>query len=229
MRGSIRHGSIQASISARGSLSSPTLNRQVLLEERKVTGPRRQPHFKYRNGGFIDRGLVRGYEGERLYGLGSISMVFWIRRMCHRAQQRNTEISIPFMVSIESTASYGITIDWARRAWPQRHALVAEGSQQWTITWSAATRMPTFWSTMQPSPARHRRCPNGHRVSGSASCVTRHRKSCSMWRVSISAAGCPIGDRRRLLHWTHMGDWRFEPHAGPTGAMTASWTRWASS
>jgi alpha-D-xyloside xylohydrolase len=166
----------------------------------------------------------RGYEGERLYGLGQHAHGRLDQKgMVLDLVQRNGEVSIPFLLS---SRGYGLL--WNSPA-IGRVELAANGTR-----WVAdSARQVDYWITAgQPADILGRyACVTGHVpvlpqwASGFWQSKLRYRTQDELLEVAREYA------KRRLplavivcdyFHWTHLGDWKFDPAEWPDpGALTA--------
>ena len=191
----ITHGDITAEVSASGQIAFFGADGRELLSETTphFTGP---PTRRYRaNGGGTHHFevLFNAHDDERFYGLGQHQH----GRLNQKGAvveliQRNTEVSIPFLVS---NRGYGllwnhpgvgrVELGTTVTRW------VSEATRQWDYWITAARRASrrSCASTARP-PAGRRCCRTGLPGSGSASCATRPRTSCSAWPASTRNAGC---------------------------------------
>ena len=134
--------------------------------------------------------------------------------------QRNAEVTIPFLVS---SRGYGFL--WNSPA-IGRVELATNGTR-----WVAdSARQIDYWvtagaagrdacATTPTPPATRRCCPSGRPGSGSASCATARRRNCSRSPASTGAAASrSTSSSADFFHWTHLGDWRFDPAEWPDPA-----------
>jgi alpha-D-xyloside xylohydrolase len=132
----IQNGSIRAVISRDGRLRyANAVSGELLLEERETSAYHMAPnrHFKYKNGRLYQiEAWFEAQEGERFYGLGQHQHGRLDQKGCViDLHQRNTEVTIPFVVS---SRKYGflwnnpaigrVELGFNATRW------VAEGSQQ---------------------------------------------------------------------------------------------------
>ena len=123
------------------------------------------------------------------------------------------------------TSSRGYTLLWNNPA-IGRVELAGNGTR-WVGGLGPADRLldhrrrsrPTRSAATARRRAVRRCCRSGRRASGSASCATARRTNSSRWHGSTSGAGC----RCRVIvcdffHWTHLGDWKFDPAEWPDPA-----------
>jgi alpha-D-xyloside xylohydrolase len=224
---SIRNGKLQAILSPDGRLSFRNASSgQLLLEEIKpkiFASPPPSRHFKFRNGGLHKiEAWFKAQEGERFFGLGQHQHGRLDQKGCViELHQRNTEVSIPFLVS---NRKYGFL--WNNPAIGRvelgRNATrwVAEGSRQldYYVTcgdsyaeilgqYAAATGKPP------PFPAW---------ASGFWQSRLRYETQEELLNVAreYKRRGLPLSVIvADFFHWTHMGDWKFDPACWPDPAV----------
>jgi alpha-D-xyloside xylohydrolase len=166
----------------------------------------------------------RAYPDERLYGLGQHTHgLFDQKGAVIDLIQRNAEVTIPFLVS---SRGYGLL--WNNPA-IGRVELAANGTR-----WSAeSSRQIDYWITVG-SPAQVMRSyadATGHPsmlpewAAGFWQCKLRYRTQDELLAVAreYHRRGLPlsviIAD---YFHWTHLGDWKFDPAEWPDpAALTA--------
>ena len=194
-RATITNGGLTAEISGSGQLRFLGADGRELLSETTphFTGPPTRRYATTGGGTHHFEVLFNARDGERFYGLGQHQH----GRLDQKGAvielvQRNTEVSIPFLVS-----SLGYGLLW-------NHPGIGRVELGVTVTrWvSEATRQWDYWITAADDPAdllrastarrpaARRCCRSGPRASGSASSATRPRTSCSASPASTSAAGC---------------------------------------
>lgn len=222
----IRNGMIRATIARNGQLSFlNAITGQVLLEEPDGKNFAPSPpnrHFKYRNGGLYKiEAWFKAQEEERFYGLGQHQHGHLDQKGCViELQQRNTEVTIPFLVS---NRMYGFL--WNNPAIGRvelgRNATrwVAEGSQQldyhvicgenyadilehYAAVTGNAPIFPAWASGFWQSKLRYE---TQEELLG----VAREYKKRGL-PLSVIVAD--------FFHWTHMGDWKFDPMCWPDPA-----------
>lgn len=166
----------------------------------------------------------RGYEGERLYGLGQHTHGQLDQKgMVFDLVQRNGEVSIPFLLS---SRSYGLL--WNSPA-IGRVELAANGTR-----WVAdSARQIDYWiTTGQPADILARYADvTGHVpmlpdwASGFWQSKLRYRTQDELLEVARQYAkrGLPLAVIvTDYFHWTHLGDWKFDPAEWPDpAALTA--------
>lgn len=218
---SLRYGRIQATLSRNGRLCfTNTKTGEILLEERIVEyfmPPNR--HFKYKNGRLFQiEAWFQAKEGERLYGLGQHQHGRLDQKGCViDLHQRNTEIAIPFMVS---NRNYGFLwnnpgigrVELGQNAtrW------VAEGSQQldyYVVCGDTSADIleryaeVTGFTPLMPEWAL-----------GFWQCKLRYETQEELLNVAreYKKRGLPLSVIvADFFHWSHMGDWRFDPKCWP--------------
>ena len=223
---SIRTGMIQATISRNGQLSfHNAITGQVLLEEqdgKDFAPPPPNRHFKFRNGGLYKiEAWFKAQEGERFYGLGQHQHGHLDQKGCViELQQRNTEVTIPFLVS---NRKYGFL--WNNPAIGRvelgRNATrwVAEGSQQLDYHVicgeSYAAILEHYAAVTGKTPA----FPAW--ASGFWQSKLRYETQDELLGVAreYKKRGLPLSVIvADFFHWTHMGDWKFDPACWPDPA-----------
>ncbi len=219
----ITHGDITAEVSASGQLAFFGADGRELLSETTphFTGP---PTRRYRaNGGGTHHFevLFNAHDDERFYGLGQHQH----GRLNQKGAvveliQRNTEVSIPFLVS---NRGYGLL--W-------NHPGVGRIEMGTTVTrWvSEATRQWDYWITAGAEPAQIIRQYGD--VAGRApmmpewatgfwQCKLRYKTQDELLSVAreYKERGLPLSviviD---YFHWSLQGDWKFEPSEWPDPA-----------
>ena len=220
----ISNGSLQALVSADGRIRyAHAPSGKVLLAEPEpaYTAPCSR-HFKHRAGGLYQiESSFLAQEDERFYGLGQHKHGRLDQKGCIiDLQQRNTEVAIPFLVS---SRGYGFLwnnpsvgrVELGRNAtrW------VAEGSQQidYYIVYgdSYADILARYADATGHTPM----LPDW--ASGFWQCKLRYETQDELLNVAreYKRRGLPLSiiviD---FLHWSHMGDWRFDPACWPDPA-----------
>ena len=199
-------------------------------EPRFIRPPARR--FKPLGSDLPDLVEFQAADGERFYGLGQHQHGLLDQKGCViDLLQRNTEVSIPFLLS---SRGYGFL--WNNPAVGRvelgRNGTrwVAEASRQMDY-WVTAGPTPRSWRATPTRPAMRPCCPTGPPASGSASCATARQEELLAVAREYQRRGLPLSviviD---FFHWPRMGDWRFDPTAGP---IPRRWCgeleRWASS
>ena len=165
-----------------------------------------------------------GYEGERLYGLGQHAHGCLDQKgMVLDLVQRNGEVSIPFLLS---SRGYGLL--WNNPA-IGRVELAANGTR-----WVAdSARQIDYWITAGAPAQILRRYADvtGHVpmlpdwASGFWQSKLRYRTQEELIEVAREYAkrGLPLAVIvTDYFHWTHLGDWKFDPAEWPDpAALTA--------
>jgi alpha-D-xyloside xylohydrolase len=219
----ITHGDITAEVSASGQIAFFDADGRELLSETTphFTGP---PTRRYRaNGGGTHHFevLFNAHDDERFYGLGQHQH----GRLNQKGAvveliQRNTEVSIPFLVS---NRGYGLL--W-------NHPGVGRVELGTTVTrWvSEATRQWDYWITTGAEPAQIMRqygeaagrapmMPDW--ATGFWQCKLRYKTQDELLSVAreYKERGLPLSviviD---YFHWTLQGEWKFEPSEWPDPA-----------
>src|SRR6266702_2733479 len=160
----------------------------------------------------------RAYPGERLYGLGQHGHGRLDQKgLVLDLVQRNGEVSIPFLVS---SRGYGLLWNMPGVG---RVELVENGTR-----WVAdSARQIDYWITAGDTPAdilTHYADATGHPpmlpewASGFWQSKLRYRDAAELLAVAREhhRRGLPmsviVAD---FFHWTHLGDWRFDPAEWP--------------
>jgi alpha-D-xyloside xylohydrolase len=225
-RASIRNGMIQATVSRNGELSFlNAFTGKILLEEPKgkiFASPPPSRHFRYRNGGLHKiEAWFRAQEGERFFGLGQHQHGQLDQKGCViELHQRNTEVTIPFLVS---SLKYGFL--WNNPAIGRvelgRNATrwVAEGSQQLdyyvNCGESYADILEHYAGVTGKAP------PFPAWASGFWQSRLRYETQEELLSVAreYKKRGLPLSVIvADFFHWTHMGDWKFDPVCWPDPA-----------
>ena len=218
---SIRNGLIQAEIDRGGRICfSNTHSGEILLEEpefKYFAPPRR--NFEYRDGGLFEiEAWFKGQEGERFFGLGQHQHGFLDQKGCViELQQRNTEISIPFMIS---NRKYGFL-------WNNPAVGRVELSRNNTRWEAQGSRQIDYYVTTGGSYAD---------ILERYTEVTGKSPMLPDWAVGFWQSRLRYENQEELLdvareykkrgiplavivvdffHWTHMGDWKFDPACWP--------------
>jgi len=162
----------------------------------------------------------RAYPGERLFGLGQHTHGLLDQKgAVLDLVQRNAEVSIPFLLS---SRGYGLL--WNNPA-IGRVELAATGTR-WVCD---SARQIDYWITAgQPADILRRYADvTGHApmlpawASGFWQCKLRYRTQAELLEVAREYArrGLPLSvivcD---YFHWTHLGDWKFDPAQWPDPA-----------
>jgi alpha-D-xyloside xylohydrolase len=221
----LRHGAIEAHIGGDGQVRFHRRGSDApLLAEPPAFSQPPVRHFQARDGDlFHIAARFLADPGERLYGLGQHQHGLLDQKGCViDLVQRNGEVCIPFLLS---SRGYGFL--WNNPA-VGRVELAANGTR-----WVAeAARQIDYWITAGEGPAEilaHYADATGHApmlpawAAGFWQSKLRYRSQEELLAVAHEY-------RRRSLplsvlvidfmHWTRMGEWRFDPAAWPDpGAM----------
>lgn len=225
-KASIRSGMIQATITRNGRVTFvDTLRGEPLLEEPEITGfasPPPSRHFRYRDGGLYKlEAWFKANEGERFYGLGQHQHGLLDQKGCViELHQRNTEVSIPFLVS---SRKYGFL--WNNPAIGRvelgRNVTrwVADGTKQldYYIVCgdsyaSILERYAEVTGKAPPFPAW---------ATGLWQSKLRYETQEELLVVAreYQKRGLPLSVIvADFFHWTRMGDWKFDPVRWPDPA-----------
>jgi alpha-D-xyloside xylohydrolase len=221
----IRNGALTAYISPSGYLRFlKTATGDELLAETppEIATRRRARSFRAVQGDLFHLAArFRAYEGERLYGLGQHQHGRLNQKGCViDLIQRNTEVSIPFLVS---SRGYGLL--WHNPAIGR----VELGNTE--TRWVAeATQQLDYWITAGDALTEileHYADATGHApvfpewAAGFWQSKLRYRTQEELLSVAreYKRRGLPLAviviD---FFHWTLQGDWRFDPEAWPDPA-----------
>jgi alpha-D-xyloside xylohydrolase len=179
-------------------------------------------HFRHRDGGCFEvDAWFAAKEGERFYGLGQHQHgLFNQKGAVLELQQRNTEISIPFMIS---NRRYGFLWNnpgvgrvelgtnatrWVAYCTQQVDFVVFGGKTYADILngYSAATGYPALLPEW---------------ASGFWQCKLRYENQQELLEVAreYQHRGLPLSVIvADFFHWSHMGEWRFDPKCWPDPA-----------
>jgi len=218
----IRNGTILARVSSTGLIRFFDAQRGVeLLAEVPPGHATRIPPrlFKATHGAlFHVEARFHAYDDERFYGLGQHQHGFLDQKGCTiDLIQRNTEITIPFLVS---SRGYGFL-------WHNPSVGRVELGQNGTRWVADATPQLDYWITAGNTPAtimEHYADATGYPsefpewASGFWQCKLRYRSQDEVLAVvrEHKRRGLPLSviviD---FFHWTLQGDWRFDPELWP--------------
>jgi alpha-D-xyloside xylohydrolase len=219
----IVHGAITATVTVTGRITfTRTADGAELLAEQDAhfwwPGPRlRTAHG---NGYHRIEQRFRAYPGEKLYGLGQHAHGLYDQKgAVVELVQRNGEITIPVLVS---SRGYGLL--WNSPA-IGRVELALNGTR-----WVAdSARQLDYWVTAG-APAQILRAyadATGHApmlprwAAGFWQCKLRYRSQEELLEVAreYHRRGVPLEVITcDFFHWTHLGDWRFDPAEWPDPA-----------
>jgi alpha-D-xyloside xylohydrolase len=223
----ITNGALTAEISKSGQIRFLRESGAELLAETTphFTGPPTRRYHTVGGGMHRFEVLFKAREGERCYGLGQHQHGLLNQKgAVVDLVQRNTEVSIPFLVS-----SLGYGFLW-------NHPGIGRVELGATATrWvSEATRQWDFWITAADEPAQILRAYAGavgrapmlpEWASGFWQCKLRYKTQDELLSVAREhkRRGLPLSVIvADYFHWTHQGDWRFEPKEWPDpSAMVA--------
>ena len=158
------------------------------------------------------------YEGERLYGLGQHTHGRLDQKgLVLDLIQRNAEVSIPFLLS---SRGYGFL--WNMPA--VGRVELAENGTRWVAD---SARQLDYWITTGDTPRAilsHYTDATGHPpplpewASGFWQSKLRYRTQAELLEVAreFQRRGMPLSVIvADFFHWTHLGDWRFDPAEWP--------------
>jgi alpha-D-xyloside xylohydrolase len=222
-RGLVRSGSLQAEVLADGSLRFTRTTGEVLLEEtppRVVMPPAREYRANHSPLWHIEV-RFRAQDGERFYGLGQHTHGLLDQKGCViELMQRNTQVSIPFMVS---NHGYGFLWNnpaigrvelgrdvtrWVAEATRQVDYLVMTGASYSEIMerYADATGHPL---ELPEFAAGFWQCKLRYRTQEELLSVVREYKKRGL-PLSVIVVD--------FFHWTMLGDWQFDPKDWPDPA-----------
>jgi alpha-D-xyloside xylohydrolase len=169
-------------------------------------------HIEYR---------LRAYAGERLFGMGQHQHGKLDQKGCViDLVQKNTEVNIPFL---HSSRGYGFL--WNNPA--VGRAEFATNGTRWT---AEATPQIDYWITAGDTPAaiaKHYADAVGHPrllpewAAGFWQCKLRYHNQETLLEVAREhrRRGHPLSVIvADFFHWTHQGDWQFDPRDWPDPA-----------
>nr|WP_156001836.1 TIM-barrel domain-containing protein [Streptomonospora sp. PA3] len=218
------NGEITAEVGDDGMLRFlRTSSRSELLAEQRAhfwwPGPR--AYTSTGNGYYRIEQRFRAYDGERVFGLGQHTHgLFDQKGAVVDLVQRNAEVSIPFLFS---SRGYGLL--WNSPA-VGRVELAGNGTR-WV---SDSARQIDYWITTGADPAgimANYADATGHApmlpewASGFWQCKLRYKTQQELMEVAreYKRRGLPLSVIvADFFHWTHLGDWRFDPDEWPDPA-----------
>jgi len=224
-KATIKNGRIIGELTADGRVRYLTEDGSVLLEELWID-PRMNnaPVLKARNYRPLSSDLYKislyfkAYEGERFYGMGQYANGCLNLKGCVlELAQKNTQISIPFLVS---TRGYGFV--WNNpaigraelvRNWTGWHAEAAKQIDYLVIYGKTPREIVKKYMNLTGHPPM---LPEW--AAGFWQCKLRYRTQEELLEVAreYKRRGLPLSviviD---FFHWPHQGDWRFDPKHWP--------------
>ncbi|NGO71683.1 glycoside hydrolase family 31 protein [Streptomyces sp. SB3404] len=222
-RATIANGAIRAELDAKGLLRFVRTDDggELLAEERAhFWWPGSRLYTATGNGYHRLEQRFSAYAGERLYGLGQHQHgLFDQKGAVVELVQRNAEVSIPVL-----TSSRGYTLLWNNPA-VGRVELAANGTR-----WVAdSARQIDYWITAgAPAEAQRRYSAVTGRAPMLPAWAAGFWQSKLRYRTQDELLAVAREYRRRGLplsvlvcdffHWTHLGDWKFDPVAWPDPA-----------
>ncbi|WP_304452268.1 glycoside hydrolase family 31 protein [Nocardiopsis sp. YSL2] len=160
----------------------------------------------------------RAYDGEKLFGLGQHTHGLLDQKgAVVDLVQRNAEVTIPFMVS---SRGYGLL--WNSPA--TGRVELADNGTRWV---SDSARQIDYWVTAGDGPAEvmsNYADVTGHApelpefASGFWQCRLRYKTQDELMEVAreYKRRGLPLSVIvSDFFHWTHLGDWKFDPAEWP--------------
>jgi alpha-D-xyloside xylohydrolase len=220
----IRNGNLKAEIQRDGTLRfTNAIDKRLLIEEvpyRIVMPPARE--YKANKGDLWHIDVrFRAQEGERLYGLGQHTHGFLDQKGCViELMQRNTQVSIPFLVS-----SLGYGFLWNNPAIGRVELgrdithWVAEGTRQIDYLVTTGDNYAEIMENYADATGHPPDLPEF--AAGFWQCKLRYRTQEELLSVvrDYKQRGLPLSviviD---FFHWTMLGDWQFDPQAWPDPA-----------
>jgi alpha-D-xyloside xylohydrolase len=225
---SIRNGLIRATISRNGRLCFGNARTGEMLlaepEPQYFLPPNR--HFKYRNGRLYKiEAWFQARTGERFFGLGQHQHGHLDQKGCViELQQRNSEVAIPFLVSnrkygfLWNNPSIGrVELGCNATRW------VAEGSQQLDYYVVCGETYAEILERYTEVTGRTPPLPDW--ASSFWQCKLRYETQEELLQVAreYKRRGLPLSVIvADFFHWSHMGDWRFDPKDWPNPAGLVS-------
>lgn len=222
---SIQNGQITALVSSNGIMRfvNSDTGEELLAEQEPKRSTRIQPRtFKSVHSDLFHlEARFKAYDGERLYGLGQHQHGLLDQKgAVVELVQRNTEVSIPFLLS---SRGYGFL--WHNPAVGRVEMGTSE--TRWVAN---ATAQLDYWITTGATPAEimeHYVDATGHApefpewASGFWQCKLRYKTQEELLSVAreYKERGLPLSviviD---FFNWSLQGDWRFNPQAWPDPA-----------
>ena len=223
--GTIRNGAIMAEVGSDGCLRfvNTVTNEELLAEKCPLPATRIRPRqFRGLRGDLFQlEARFLAYEGERLYGLGQHQHGLLDQKgAVVELIQRNTEVSIPFLLS---SRNYGFL-------WNNPGIGRVELGTSETRWVADATPQLDYWITTGSGPAEimeHYADATGHSpefpdwAAGFWQCKLRYRSQDELLSVAREhkRRGLPLSVIvSDFFHWTLQGDWRFDPTLWPDPA-----------
>jgi alpha-D-xyloside xylohydrolase len=218
----IQNGLIRATLSRDGRLQyANAVSGGILLEEPELSSYHMAPnrHFKYRNGRLFQiEAWFKPQDGERFFGLGQHQHGRLDQKGCViELHQRNTEVTIPFLVSsrkygfLWNNPSIGrVELGVNATRW------VAEGAQQLDYYVVCGETYADILERYTGVTGRSPVLPDW--ASGFWQCKLRYETQDELLAVAreYKRRGLPLSVIvSDFFHWSHMGDWRFDPHCWP--------------
>jgi alpha-D-xyloside xylohydrolase len=221
---SLRNGTLLVRVGARGEITFlNAVTGQELLKEKPIhTLSISSRYFKNLKGDlFHIEACFEAYDDEHIYGLGQHQHDRLDQKGCViELIQRNTEVSIPFMLS---SRGYGFL--WNNPA--VGRVELAQNATRWV---AESSPQIDYWITTGESPAE---------ILSNYADVTGHAPVFPEWasgfwqsklryasQAELEAVAAEHQQRELPLsaividffHWTHQGDWTFDPQAWPDPA-----------
>ncbi len=219
---------VEVSFAARNGYPEPLLSfrrqdgTELLSESREhFWMPGARFYAGNRSGAYEIHQQFAAYDGERLYGLGQRTHGrLNLKGLALDLAQRNGEVSIPFVLS---DRGYGLL--WNCPA--TGRVEFADNATRWT---AGQAREIDYWITAAPTPAQileRYADVTGHALelpdwaSGFWQSKLRYRSQEELLEVAreYHRRGVPldviVAD---FFHWTHLGEWRFDPAEWPDPA-----------
>ena len=216
---SIRNGLLLATVSRTGRIRYDRASSGATLLEELGTAHAVARHFKHKAGRvFQIEAQFQAQEGERFYGLGQHQHGRLDQKGCVvELQQRNTEVSIPFLLSsrkygfLWNNPSIGrVELGANATRW------VAEAAQQLDYYVVCGETHADVLQRYAEATGHAPAFPEW--ASGFWQCKCRYETQDELLSVAreYRRRGLPLSviviD---FFHWTHMGDWKFDPRNWP--------------
>ncbi len=221
----IQNGAIQATITHNGHLQyTNVVSGELLLQEPPIWSYHMPPNrdFKYQNGRLFQiEAWFQAQEGERFFGLGQHQHGHLDQKGCViELHQRNTEVTIPFLVSnrkygfLWNNPSIGrVELGNNATRW------VAEGAQQLDYYVVCEDTYANILARYTEVTGRSPLLPEW--AAGFWQCKLRYETQDELLAVAreYKKRGLPLSVIvSDFFHWSHMGDWRFDPNCWPDPA-----------
>ena len=221
----IHNGKIRASLSRTGQLRFSSATGEFLREADDAAGNQPRRSFRHRDGGlFRIEASFAASDGERFYGLGQHLHGRLDQKGCViDLRQRNTAVTIPFLVS---SRLYGFL--WNNPAVGRVELghngtrWVAEGARQLDYCVMCGETFADILGRYADATGHAPPLPDW--ALGFWQSKLRYESQAELLDVAreYKKRGLPLAVVvSDFFHWSHMGDWRFDPACWPDpAAMT---------